>query len=708
MIGISEIINSRSRGKKKLDDEALRKLPWRHAFIYGRLSSPGQVRDSRESVREIAHLVDLARADGYQTDLNSQKIELELNENKDGEKIWSEGQVTLDARDLGISGQLSFTDRKGLAELQRRVSQGEVGAVYLTEGVSRLSRDRDRILPYQLLKLLKEQQCRIRTPEGIWNPAIERDWDYLAEEFEDAIGELRVMNKRMFRRRRQKAARGEHVGEPVPPGFIVPVIGRKPNGEYLYGKLEPYLPHAEIVQRIIEELIKRGGSFVKTAHSLGGITFPFFPHELNYMERLTSLRKCPKTETGYRITWALVKGLARNPKLIGVWQWGDTEPIIDNHKPIVLENLFLEAYRLATGKGKPRGKAVNYEPMEWSGLLRCMNHTEPKKINSISSKGRYICNTNYLETGDSLCLDITSRFLEEPLTAAVLRVLDLTPFSEEVLSKLEAAGDHTRIEKRQQKQQIKRLEEEISKWQHLLPVCVDSLTGEVDREKEGFYWERIREIKVRLEEIRSKTFAQTRPIDYGGVREFLKGLSGNWYRYPQRARNNLLKHLIDFVELRGSRDIETTIIWKAGFRQKLIIHRPESNSKLERRWRKEEDELLTSMYPSSPAKTVMAALPGRSWKAITLRGRRLNLLRTEKSQHRWKPGEDEKLEQYLKRGLEISDIARQLGRTELAVKERTKKKGLSNYISEKQDKVTWEEAGLMSSHRSSSRGGYRG
>ena len=42
--------------------------------------------------------------------------------------------------------------------------------------------------------------------------------DYFAEELEDAIRELRVMNRRMFRRKAQKARHGERVGEPIPRG----------------------------------------------------------------------------------------------------------------------------------------------------------------------------------------------------------------------------------------------------------------------------------------------------------------------------------------------------------------------------------------------------------------------------------------------------------------------------------------------------------
>jgi len=46
--------------------------------------------------------------------------------------------------------------------------------VYLTEGVSRLSRDKDRILPYELLRLLKKHSMPGKNPEGVWNPVIDR------------------------------------------------------------------------------------------------------------------------------------------------------------------------------------------------------------------------------------------------------------------------------------------------------------------------------------------------------------------------------------------------------------------------------------------------------------------------------------------------------------------------------------------------------
>ena len=80
MLTIAEIINAKRKKSVKTDETELRSLPYKHAHIYGRLSSHGQVRDSHESIREIGRLVDLAKQDGFHTNLQAGEIEKELLE----------------------------------------------------------------------------------------------------------------------------------------------------------------------------------------------------------------------------------------------------------------------------------------------------------------------------------------------------------------------------------------------------------------------------------------------------------------------------------------------------------------------------------------------------------------------------------------------------------------------------------------------------
>jgi DNA invertase Pin-like site-specific DNA recombinase len=707
MLTLPEIIAARKRLNKRPDDSQLRRLPYRSAYVYGRLSSPQQVRDSQESVREIAKLVKLAKEDGYRSNLSSEEVEQWLTSIQKGTTqvgVREEKQIIVDVRDLGLSGQLSAEKREGLASLQRRIKDGWVGAVYLTEGVSRLSRDRDHILPYQLLKLLKEHQCRLRTPEGIWNPAVERDWEYLAEEFEDAIDELRVMNRRMHRRKAQKASRGESVGEPIPAGFILPVVGRKANGKYEYGRMEPYLPHAEVVERILTEFVWQGGSGLKTVRALGALTIPFFPSELSHMDRLTALRRCTREATGYKITPALVYGLATNPKLIGAWQWGNSEPIMKNHEPAVTLELFLQAYELANVQGKAKGRAMNSERMEWAGLLWCNNHPEPHLISGHGAEGRYVCSRDYQKGQGSVCLDISGRFIDEPLTTTILHRLDFTPAAEEVFAKLEADARRGSLDQIEYKQQVAKLEQEVKKWQKFLSTCYNCETDTVDKEKETYYWEQIREAENELAGLKAKPVlrdAQT-TADFAKVRDFLIRLPRDWDKYPKALRNRLLKLVIEKVELSGTYDIEATITWRAGFKQKVIIHRPPARSRRERRWTHEENDLLSMLYTSSSTDAITAALPGRTWSAIAARAARLKLAR-KRAYHPprdWRPwtlGEDSRLKLHYEAGMPLKDIAGDLRRSVDSVETRAANKGLSRPRANKwrRSKVSWETQELV-------------
>ena len=64
------------------------------------------------------------------------------------EMLIEDGEIIVDIRDLDISAKGSADKkREGLAHLRKRLESGEVGAVYVTEDVNRLSCDQDGRLP---------------------------------------------------------------------------------------------------------------------------------------------------------------------------------------------------------------------------------------------------------------------------------------------------------------------------------------------------------------------------------------------------------------------------------------------------------------------------------------------------------------------------------------------------------------------------------
>jgi len=117
-------------------------------------------------------------------------------------------------------------------------------------------------------------------------------------------------------------------------------------------------------------------------------------------------------------------------------------------------DLFLEAYELATRQGKPRGKGIKFDPLEWNGLLYCCNHDPPMRISGNAAGNSYRDQTDYVQGRGSTCLDISARYIDEPLTATVLRQLHFSPRAEEVLALLEKEAIKVDLEAEQMKREV--------------------------------------------------------------------------------------------------------------------------------------------------------------------------------------------------------------------------------------------------------------
>ncbi|MFC2032280.1 recombinase family protein [Chloroflexota bacterium] len=619
----------------------------------------------------------MAKKGGYHSEIEPaavedtlQKIQNDLN-SKD---VLVNGQITIDFRGLGISGRLSSNDRPALRNLIESVESGQTGSVYISE-ISRLTRDQSRIAPYTLLELFKKRSVRIRTPEFIKNPRIQHGWDYLADELDRGIGENKVFNGRLLRKRRQKAQRGEFVGEPVIPGFIVDIKDTEPSGRNIYGKYRPYPPHAEIDEKILIELRKQDFREMPTHHALKGLMYPLFPPELKYMERLSALRKADEVAgVGYRITPSMIVSLATNPKLIGLWTWGDIV-IPDNHEAAVPVNLWLEVFQGYRDTVKPRGRSINHEPLELDGLLLCGNHDVPQRISSHRVKGFYRCESDYVQGRGPSCLHITDHYLDKPLTTKILRKLDFTPFAEEVLMQMESDGAKSNLEEDRQKKEIAHLERRIVNLEEQL----------------GWEWgvhdhriiKQIEKRQTKLEELMSQPVpTQTLPVaSYQAVKDFLTGLPSKWPTYPRALRNRLLKGLIDHVDIRHhGQTIEATICWKTGLVEKVSIPRARAAGNRESYWTKEELAILKKLWAAGSHEQLMIALPHRTWKAIAHQAYNLGLKRahtvSERSQRRrWQSEEDLKGMRLYREGVPIPDIASKLRRTCSAVLQRAWEKG---------------------------------
>ncbi len=678
MLTIAEIleIEKEKIARRQPSDEDLRRIPLdRPGRIFGRLSDPKQIHESLQSMAELAALVELARNDGFHTELSQEEVERRLEALKQGDpeapRYWVDGQLIIDLRDLGISGRLGPDKRPALAELMSDLSRGEApdvtGTIYLSsEGVSRLSRDQDRIIGPQLLKLMKHANCRLRIPYVTYNPRIEADWRDLKEGFEDAAKESRHLQERHFGpKKREKARKGEHVGNQVPPGFIIEIKGYKSNGSYIFGKWQPYPPHAEIDIRILREYIRCGGSKYKAAQALRGTVFPFFPEELRYMETRSSLRNCLKSQNGYIITPEVIEGLARNLALTGTWKW--TDIIIENNHPaIVPVDLFREAYELSSRLGrKPRGRAAYYEPLDWNDLLYCHNHETPRRISGHGSEGQWVCALDYHNGTGPICMDMDHRIISEPLTREFLKCLDLRPHAAEVLNEVQnrviSNDDEQATRKREEAQLKSRL------------ANLENYLGAADPELEDSYRRQIKQVKAQLLALRQRpTPPPVTRVDINRVQHFLENLETEWEKLSSGLRNRLLKLLIEKVEIVHSlQHVQATVIWKMGFKQRIEIERPVVSSRRDRHWTEEQDNLLQMLWPTSTKDVLMAAFPSREFGGIRSRAAKLGLGR--KVRHYppqwkgWTKDDDARLAALYVSDTPINDIAAELGRSKQSV-----------------------------------------
>ncbi len=676
MITQEEVLRTLRAKNIKPSEQELRRLPYKEAFIYPRLSSPGQVKESRESMHEIAELLMLAKQDGFHSNLTPAEVEAMLaaiQQDITSKGVLTDGEITIDFRDLGLSGTRSSNDRPSLKNLIDSIEAGRTGTVYMTE-VSRLTRDQRRITPYTLLELFKLNGIRVRTPEGVRNPQIQKDYDDLRDDLEAGIEELKIMARRLNRKRLLKAARGEYVGGPVPAGFVVEVKETEPSGHRIYGKYKRYPPHAEINEQVLKALIKNGFSKIKTHRTLGGLMYPLFPPDLMYMERLTALRKATKVEgVGYLISPSMIGSLANIPELIGIWTWGDLDPKPGNHECCVPIELWLEVHEGFQKSVKPRGRGARHEPLEWNGILWDYNHEEPRRISGHGFRGCYRCESDYVQGRGPACLNIAAHLVENPLTEAVLRQLDFTPFAEEVLMQLEADGSRLNLEDEQRKKEITSLSNRINR--------LKSYLGDEDKKREDFYWEQIEVTQSRLDELNSRTVPVHRvePADFKKVRDFLAGIGVNWGSYSRTFRNRILNLIIDRVEIRHKgQDVTATIRWKTGQTQVVNSRRPRALNP-ESSWKHQEKDLLKMLWPSSSRDAIIAAFPGRTWSAIAHQAhahnwKRIPAVYRPAPRRGWSADDDCRGRELYSSGMRVSDIAGALQRSVTAVAQQASRK----------------------------------
>jgi DNA invertase Pin-like site-specific DNA recombinase len=164
----------------------------RHACIYIRQSTPGQVRFNQESTERQYNLANKAKSMG-----------------------WNPEQIRILDRDLGQSGARA-TNREDFKTLVSDVAMGQVGAIFSLEA-SRLARSNQDW--HRLLELCAVTDTLVIDEDGCYNPAEFNDGLVLGMKGTFAQAELHIIRARLHGGKLNKAQKGE-LHFPLPVGLI--------------------------------------------------------------------------------------------------------------------------------------------------------------------------------------------------------------------------------------------------------------------------------------------------------------------------------------------------------------------------------------------------------------------------------------------------------------------------------------------------------
>jgi hypothetical protein len=655
------------RGEHQLT--AVYQLPCqRIAFVYQRQSGYEQKVKHIWSQKNQDRLAEMARVEGYPEEF-----------------------IIVEKRDLGVSGAKTEEKREGLRYLISLMKEKRVESLWVVE-LSRLYRDMDFVHADKLALLLREHQVIVVTLERRYNLNMDTDWADFHAEMVSVVRDTQFRAKKFRDSRREKAEAGFWSGFPIVPGFIV----AKQEGRDTYDVLLAYEPHRLVVEKIYKAYVRAGFSGQKAAEALKGIVFPAFPKELSYMETRSSLRRSPRTANGdYIITPRLIRSLIGNCVYIGWWPYDrEGNPDRFHHEPLIEPPLFWEAYR-GKMEHKPRGKAAGLEPLPSAGLLWCQNHPEERRVSADNARGRYACEQDYQQGQGPICFDKDADLIDTPVLEAIFRRLDFTFCVEKVLTKLEKELVDGRAE---EKERARRRAELARKLANLEGQLAD--IDPKEKERLEIQWRLISQVRSDLKALEEPSITQPQitNTDVATVREFLTNLAQYWTSLSPTTRNRFLKILLEKETVSHDEGhIYITIHWRSGLKQRIVVC-TDMTPRRERVWQPEETDLLRALWPSASREVLLAALPGKTWKAIAGRAQRMGLRRQRiyRPVENWRPWaeeEDAKLAELCSAGVPLSQIAVQLGRSFQSVATRVSLKQLERPAAPRRarKRYTWYE-----------------
>ena len=584
----------RVRSKKDAGPPSVRLNCLRLAFVYQRLSTTEQKKNSRYSLERQDDLERLAHEDGYAEDL-----------------------VYVERRDLGISGTKGQEEREGLAYLIELIEQDKVESIYLIE-ISRISRDQTLITGLQFGELCREHGVIIVTPTMRLNLRDEMHMRMYRYEIDRAAEELKSIRFRMQGAKEMKARHGYHVGNSIPPGFVIDTDEKLPNGGLNpnYQKYKIYEPHAEIARTLFRKMARPGAYLrgVALECQREGIIFPRLPDELLAVKSNAAsfARTPPNPDGSYPITVGRLESIVSNPAYIGWFIWSGQVISRNNHPAIIDEDTFWAVQKKRQWKGVHR--TVFYDPLPLAGLVYCNHHDPARRLiasnKSNRKRAQYLCRDE--DQQGRQCTSFTAYILEDPIADLIIAQCSFPEYTDRVLKRLSADYEEAKDKVAAYKREYQRIVNEIDTLKENLsrtrtPEQVDMMLELIDAKMKE---------REELASMENQPMGQVMSAaEVKTVAEFLTNLETRWDNMTDGVKNTFLSLLLEKLDIRfDAATITAKITWRTRIRQTIKIERPLINDR--KVWTDVENAVLRAHYLTMERPELCALLPNRTWGSI--------------------------------------------------------------------------------------------
>lgn len=591
-------------------------------IAYGRQSTAKQVVKNVESHRsQTVLLLRFIREElGFRDDGTTGTVILRIaNQVVDGE-----GNVIIKS----ASGTWPIDKRPGMRVTIDDVEADRVKLI-VSDDVSRLFRDEDRIDSNMFIKACKEHGCYVYivSMKMLFNFANPNHAETFRMLVQIAASYIQTLKDTTLRRRSQAAERGLWVGMgPIPLVFTIERDKAKPN----YGKFIPIERNVKIWKGLYERIIELDFNLDALVKELSkqDYIFPDFDEGVYIGQR--GAKKVPG---GYTLTTTgLIDGLC-NPEHIGIFQ-RDGNYIENNHPAIIDEETFwlvYDHYRNERPDGTPTGRnrVVRYERIETirPSLLKKLLVSEDDP-----EAGFYY---KKLNDGDFYYeCTIMGNMVRQRTTLASIRAV---PLENEILRVMferirqENLKAPKEVIARQQEERKNRLVH-IEKRLVTLIENRDSIGEEILKEKRDLekanlktsstlqMWERKLAGSIEQEQellVEQKTL-QAKHKEVGSLAEELETLEEIWPHKRIGLRRELIEGIIKHIRVKfcSPRVFKVTIEWASaswGVQEAYLLRERANNQ----RWSEEEIALLRQLRQRRASiRELWLAFPNRTLSSI--------------------------------------------------------------------------------------------